>query len=446
MLFAAVVLPWAAVIVWQGWRRRLVPAAAGLLVLLVTRASDLGVTYHHWPSLAQPLVLLVAVVVFVRRTRGGSSRSFGPNATFWSAAAVYLAVVTASAIWATDGHAAVGQAGELARNLLIVYVVAEVFETRQAQIVAVWAFLAAGGALAALSVVQAATHTFSYDYLGFAQAHLQQIVGATNGYRSAGPIGDANFYGLVLASLVPLAVLRVRDEARRRMRLLALGCLLLLLAATALTYSRGALLALLVGSALLVSLLHVPGRVVVRVAIVAVALFAVLPAHYRERIVVASNGDHAVAERVASQRVALAMFADHPLGGVGADNYRATYRPYALRLDAPDAASTVHDLYLATAAETGLAGAATFLVAVGAVLVSGWSRRRTLARSTDRSGEGLATGAVVALAVYLCGSAFVPIAYPRYLWLLAGLVLAVCGPVDQPADPSYRAAVPVALP
>jgi putative inorganic carbon (HCO3(-)) transporter len=278
--------------------------------------------------------------------------------------------------------------------------------------------------MAALTVIQAASHTSSDSYLGFAQAPVRQIIGFDNSFRSAGPIGDPNFYALVLAVLIPIALMRVRDETRLTLRVAAAATVLLLIGAVALTYSRGGLVTVLVALAGFALLARARLRHVLLAAAVALPLLPVVPAHYFQRIATLASGDNSISGRTASQDVALSLFANHPLGGVGANNYTATYLPYAIRGNEPNAAEQSHNLYLAIAAETGILGLGAFLIAMALVVRVGWRRRAGAAARGERQAEGLATAFLAALGTYLVGVAFLPIAYPRYLWMLVGLVLA----------------------
>jgi O-antigen ligase len=432
VLYALIVVPAVVALVVLTLVGRFDIAAALLLALLFARISDVGVAFHGWPSIAQPLTVLIAVAILLSRVRA-RSHAVLRCVSFWSAAAMYLAVVLGSAIWAHDSHAALHQATDLAKNLLIVYVLVEAFATRRSQRIAVWTLVVTAACLAALSVAQAVTSSYSNQLLGLAQAHIQQITGSQNGYRSAGPVGDANFYGLALASAVPLAVLRIRDEARAAVRLAALACLFVILAAIVYTYSRGALVALAVGAVLLVAMLRVPIAVVVIAGgLFVVSALVVLPSDYRDRAINIATSDHSLQGHAGSQEVALALFTDHPLLGVGADNYRSVYLPVALRVHLVDAASTVHNVYLAILSETGFVGLSAFLGALVVVLRRSARMRKQATRDRDRVTEGLAISTFVALVVYLAGSLFLPLAYPRYLWVLVGLALAVALPAREP--------------
>jgi hypothetical protein len=85
------------------------PVIGGIVMLFVlyTRLSDLGITYHGLPSIAQPLVLILAGAIFLRRTVNGGTRSLGSLIGVWSVMCLYLAVLFASAVWAPDSGAAV---------------------------------------------------------------------------------------------------------------------------------------------------------------------------------------------------------------------------------------------------------------------------------------------------------------------------------------------------
>jgi O-antigen ligase len=428
------------------------PAAgiAVLLFILYTRLSDLGIGTHGvsaidpkgLSSISQATLLALTALIFVRRTRGSGARSLGSLPAPWMVIGLYLAVLYASSVWAPDEGLAAGQATSLLKNLFIVYVIAESLNTARAQRLAIWSLLAAGALMAGLTILQDATHTFGNTYLGMAQAPIRQIVGVDNGFRSSGPIGDPNFYALVLAALVPLALVRVRDEDRPLPRLAALAISLMLLGAIALTYSRGGLVTVLIPIVLLVPLAHIKPRHLVVTLLIALPFVPLVPGAYWQRIATLAQGDSSISSRAGSQEVALAMFADHPLGGVGADNYTETYFPYAVRLNVPGAAENPHNLYLAIAAETGLAGFLTFTGAMLLVLRSLWHRRAVALQSSDRLTEGLATSCLLALLTYLIGVVFLPIAYPRYLWVLVGMALAVAAPIEVPTRQRAWAMVP----
>ncbi len=421
------------------WRRRRsiarrLPTIGGVVLLFITytRISDVGIAEHGLPSLAQPLILVLGAGTIIRRTRAGGSWGLYAHRRLWTAMTLYAAVLWASAIWASDPSSSTDAATELLKDLVVVYVIVETFDTPRRLRLAVWTVLAAGALLAALSVLQAATHTYGNSYGGLAQAPVRQIAGADNGQRSAGPVGDPNLYGLILVALVPLALARVRDERKGSLRVAAGLSALLLVAGIVLTYSRGDALALAVVAALYVPLARVRPSHVVIVLLALAPATALAPSSFWTRLgslgdVVSGasvSADASLADRAGAMQVAMAIFEDHPLTGVGAENYGATYVPYALRLNVPSAAPRSHDLYLQVAAETGVPGLLTFGAAMALACLALLRRRAAALATGDRMVDGLATACLLALIAYLVGSAFLPSAYPRYLWVIVGLGMA----------------------
>jgi O-antigen ligase len=409
-----------------------------LLVLLYSRIAETPVANGAVRTAAEIAVIGVALIVFGIRTLQGGSRNLAALTGFWAAALLYLAVLYASSIWAVDASLAIHQANTLVKDLLVVYLIVEIFDTTRGQRLASWTLVTVGACLAAITIFQALTHTYGNSYLGLAQANIQQIVGASHGYRSAGPVGDPNFFGLALAAVVPLALFRLRDDHDLRLRVLAAAATILLLGGIVLTYSRAALVAVAAVVIIFIITAKVPLRLLLVGVLVVLPFAAVVPSQFWHRATSITVPDQSVVGRTDSDRVALDIFASHPLQGVGADNYHVTFFSHAVDLHALDTVPYAHDLYLATAAETGLLGLSTFGCAIWIVLSRAWRARREALNAGDEISGGLAGAHVLALVAFLIGSVFLPLAFPRYLWLLVGLALAITLP-ERGASPSSAA-------
>ena len=419
--------------------------AAGLLVLaiLYSRIAETPRAGRLVHGAAEAVVLGLAAVVFVVRSRQGGSRGLMALASFWALTVLYLAVLYASSVWAVDGGAAVAQADTLAIDVVVVYLIVEIFDSPARQRFATWTVIVIAGGLGALAIFQRLTGTYHTSYFGLAQASVQQIVGQSHGFRSAGPVGDPNFFGMALVVVVPLALFRWRDEHDRRLRAVAALAALMLLGGIALTYSRGALVALV---AVLIGFTLLAGISPQRVAACVVVLlpFSILVPHQlTQRAASIFQGDHSITGRTESDLVAFDIFIRHPVAGVGANNYHLAYLPYAFERHALDAVPYAHNLYLAVAAETGLVGLATLFGAVAVVLLRALQARAGALREARPVVADLAAGYFLAVTASLVGSAFLPLAYPRYLWILVGLTLAVTLP-DRPAGTSPTAVSAVA--
>src|SRR5439155_11568029 len=96
-------------------------------------------------------------------------------------------------------------------------------------------------------------------------------------------------------------------------------------------------------------------------ALVVVAGLAVTPVFAAQT---KSAGTRSVGGRITENRIAIAMFTDHPLTGVGAAQYDFLYRDYARRIgNDPRYFRQPHSLPLQIAAEQGLVRLRAWLVA-----------------------------------------------------------------------------------
>jgi len=108
-------------------------------------------------------------------------------------------------------------------------------------------------------------------------------------------------------------------------------------------------------------------------------------------------------------RVALNVFVDHPLTGVGADNFAQDY--LAHRRTSEESPRYPHSLEMRTLAQTGLVGALLLLGAIGAALWAGFRA----ARQSDRLASVAAAGAMISFVYWLVHGSF------DWFWEFAGL-------------------------
>jgi O-antigen ligase len=226
------------------------------------------------------------------------------------------------------------------------------------------------------------------------------------------------------------------------MKLFALICLMLTMFGVGLTYTRGSLMVLLFISGLslfsfrLVRWRHIPlillaaalglvlmsGNLGQRLATVAEAV----PGHENSL-----HPDSSIELRWLFANTAVQMFADNPLTGVGSGNYSANYDPYADQAGSDarhygdaDEGHFAHNLFLETAAETGLTG----LFLLGALFASAlWSAQASAAR-VARQEPGLAISALAlrnsALAYLLTGM-LLHGHFQRPVFIVIGLIAAL---------------------
>ena len=244
------------------------------------------------------------------------------------------------------------------------------------------------------------------------------------GNRVGGTIGSPNNAGGYFAFMFALAAGVFMSGQRGSLRRLALAAGVLCFICLALTLSRGAWIACVVSMVVLaggagarrLSRAAVPGFLLA-IAIVLVPLYSVIS----ERLL---SSDHGAAEgRMPLIHMAWQMIEDHPVLGVGANNFALVVPNYAAGDYASAWLSTVHHKYLLIWAEAGPLALVAFLALVGGAIVRGWRARR----ADDPLVAGVALGlcaAVAGHAVHMNFDLFAGGTTTQMLWLAAGLLAA----------------------
>jgi putative inorganic carbon (HCO3(-)) transporter len=253
--------------------------------------------------------------------------------------------------------------------------------------------------------------------------------------RVSGPIGEANDFAYLLASVLPFAVyLTLRDRRWRTWWVVCSGVLILALLGT---LSRGAL----VGLAAVVLWAGATRRtrvggvlaglfVVAGVVLLAFTLWRPL---IDERLAAKSKVATAnVESRKQYWRAAGSMAADHPLLGVGPGRFGIEARNYVrndpLNLDDP----VVHNAYLEVLAEGGIPTLLAFLAFVGGSWALTVRARRQFEVAEDADGLRLTAAVQASLVVAIVSANFLSVQTSVPLWLLGGLaaVLAIPPPSE----------------
>jgi putative inorganic carbon (HCO3(-)) transporter len=432
----------------------------GMLTLIFfayVRLSDVLIKFHNTPSLADPLIVWMMAVIALRwlflneRPRGWERAALAMGA--------YGVLCLASLLWAKDSEAAQTAVFGFVKDALVGVLAVITLQSTASLRRVVWVLLAAGMMLGTLSALQQITGQFSNNYGGFAQAGIDTNVGQTANLRAAGSVGDPNFYAQIMVVLVPLAADRFWNETTAWRRGVAAYALVVSVIAILATYSRGGFVALLVVTALLL-IRRPPSVPVLMVTItLGLSLMPFLPPNYLARINTLldvlpglSNTntltDVSFRGRLSENTAALLMFRDHPLLGVGFNNYESRYQEYSrtLGLDNRVESRKPHSLYLQIVSEFGLLGVGV-LGTLLTLLFLGLHRAETDLRRANLVSHANIVGALlIAMAGYLTAAIFLHNAYARFFWLLFAIAFTVPSVArneilrQQTARPAERAA------
>ncbi|GAB4571224.1 MAG: hypothetical protein Kow0077_07360 [Anaerolineae bacterium] len=298
-----------------------------------------------------------------------------------------------------------------------------------------WILISVAFLVAGLSAFQTISGDYSNNFGGLANAPIHQITSGFDSHRVTGPLDDPNFYAQVLLMVMPIALYRFFDEWRLFPKLFA-GLAAVTITLTAIfTYSRGAALALLVLAVLVVwERRWNPYKVAFVVLVVILVISPFLPVGYFDRLVQVFDvfsanaplqSERSLTGRTSEMIIAVQMFLDHPVFGVGPDNYEKFYLDYSYRLGLDNRLQErqAHSLLLETAAELGVIGVIVFTaIFVSAIRASSQAKRR-LRAAGRRDLLPWITGVQFALVSYMTTSLFLHGSFIRYFWLLLGIVI-----------------------
>lgn len=431
---------------WLVLTRPIVMVAA-FAAIVCANVADVATDVHGLPPLGGLLVPALAGALALRAASGaedisGSLRLLPP-------VLLYLLVHAVALLWVRDRAATVVDLVDLAKNLLIVLVLAGYLTTMERVRTVVWAMAFAIAAIAALSVFQYATGTFDNAYLGFANASMKQIAGETDSWRASGPLPDPNYFGQVLVLGLPLALAVALLDRRAVVRTLGAAAGVAILAAIFITFSRGALLGVAVMIGAGVMTLRSRWLLLSGALLAGAIALALAPGAYLDRLApiwqaasaLANGGqffaDPALGQRVAVVTAAIEMFRDNPVFGIGFGQFPVQFADVALRggldLGAP---AEAHSMFLEKLAETGAVG---FGLLVGMILfcvVTALRARRRLAEAGLREESVLVGAMILSFVGYLSTAVFLHGDYERFLWLGAALLLSTGAAAHLPLSAS----------
>ena len=240
--------------------------------------------------------------------------------------------------------------------------------------------------------------------------------------RVSGTIGSPNTAAAYLAMSMVFAFSVLLSGVRPVDKFLSGAGLSLALLPLLFTSSRGGWMSFLAGfiTVLLVSRSRAP-RKLVAIAAVALVLVAISPSgQVQKRLVGDDHGS--AASRIPLNKLALAMIEDHPLLGVGSNNFSVAMQPYlAHALTGDDFVYTVHNTYLRVWAETGIGG----LIAYVWFLLSILQRAFRVWQLRDYVLAFMSLGcaaAIIGLMVQMNFEPFRGDAAGHMIWLFAGMV------------------------
>lgn len=395
--------------------------------------SSVAVKFHNTPSLIKPLVVFLILVLLLRRFTGRRTPLVYHSIQWWILA--YFVMVSAGLWYAQAPDRTMGVVIEVAKQLMFFFVAVNLISSKRILEVSILLMLFVGAAIASLTIYQELTHSYTRDFGGFARSTVAQITEELSDRpRAGGPTSDPNVFGQQLLVLVPIGIWLTLSARSLALRLAGGAATLLCLGAIGLTFSRGAYLAVAIMFILYVFHLHLNPRLLLIIPIIWLALSTASP-EMRARFGTLNSllpnnrtaqQDASLERRSVEMLMAVYMFLDHPIIGVGADNYVPLYPVYVREHggNVPDEQRNAHSLYLEVAAEHGIIG----LCIVGAIIVivlrSLQQARRWFAASGEQYMAELSVALLIGFSGFLVSAIFLHNDYPDFFWTQVVLAVA----------------------
>lgn len=411
---------------------------AALIIVIFAQFQRVVTEFHGLPGPGEPLVAFLLGVVVIRFL------IFNERPVSWMKNSfilvAYLVFLVIAVITAGQLNPALEELLDVVQNLVIASIVLYFIQNSGSLKSAIWAVIVAGVIMASISVFQRLTGTYGNEYWGFGGWEYSGYVGRP---RLSGPYATPNPYAQVLVLIFILALDRLWHEKSLWLKSLAGYASVVCALALIFTDSRGGF-ANLVFTLIVFFLFNRPNlTVLLTVFLIGLMIFQFMPANYTDRILTLTElnpfqlnsqqlQDESFRGRASENLAAWRMFLDHPVFGVGLNNYSYYYQSYSreIGLDNRREARDPASLYLQLMADQGLVGIVVFislLFFVFANLRRAYKGFKLIAK-TDEMYMSMALFA--ALAGYMFMALYRNNAYTNVFWVL----IAICMSTKQVLD------------
>ena len=359
---------------------------------------------------------------------------------------VYFSVIVLGSVFSRDIYLAIPNViNFIAEGLVLYFLCINTIRTPKLLKQVIWSLLIGGGLIGGLALFQQITGTFNSNYWGYAQVVAgdsfttqETLQGAVVQHRASGPIGEKNRFAQIMLMMVPIGLFQAWGEQSRKLRLAALVFTGLIFVGASLAFSRGAQ----VGFLLLIIIMTFMRYIKIRhllVLVVGIALLLIAFPQNATRFLSLGeifssqeegglrSADGSVRGRATEMLVALYVFLDHPILGVGPGMIGYEMEEYSKTIAIRNLTTNreAHSLYLDEASETGILGFVT-LMAIFLYSLYRLAIARTYWLERNRTDfANLCTGFFLAIISYMTTGIFLHIAYIRFLWLIMALAAVV---------------------
>ncbi|HNR67374.1 MAG TPA: O-antigen ligase family protein [bacterium] len=294
-------------------------------------------------------------------------------------AVLYFEAALLSLLWAPRLDLATLELVQMAKVMLLFWVVAYQLQDQRDLELCCWALALALGGQSLIALMQYISgNTLGLAFLGEMQIEGEMV---TSLQRVGGTLGHPNRLSWFLEILLPLTLGLVLLARTRIAWYTALVSFILGCSAMILTGSRGGWISTLVAltffMVIAVKCHRMQSRQVFQLALFSAVVLVIVSFLFTEQLENRIFGDdHGSAMgRIPTFQIAFNLIQDNPVGGVGINNYAVVMRKYndtILGMRFSTIRRPVHNMYLLITGETGLIGLAAFLFLIFSLVRCLW--------------------------------------------------------------------------
>lgn len=406
-----------------------------LIFMIYVRLSDVAVHEFDLPSILQPMIIAITGIVVVRfiatkQKIHGWSKALYPIA-------VYTLSLLLSSFFADDFTRAKEVLFDLIPDVLIILCFIVIVQKTSDIKKIIYGLLVAGILLGTISIIQVGFDFYRHDFAGFGAIEEMNIVEDVESNRISGSVGDPNIYAQIMLFVIPIALSQALTEKNLFLKIVAIWSFAATFLTVIFTYSRGAFVALAMMAFFTILYKKIPVKYVILSILILLLLLPFLPQNYLDRILTIPQSlpffGTSIKEEVSysgrwSEMIsAINMFLDHPIIGVGVNNYKVHYLEYAREIgtDLRGTERNPHVLYLQILAEQGIIGFLAFSFIIFMIFRELINAKNAYDSEQNRPYKQIAEAVIIGFFGWLMAALFLHLAYPRYFWIIYAIAYSI---------------------
>jgi len=279
-----------------------------------------------------------------------------------------------------------------------------------------------------LKLSQHQIRSYYSGFRGVSEQYRDFFIHQGVGAGSSSFFANATDFGLAMVVVAPLVLFLIPSVRSKFLKIFACGTFIAFIISILKSGSRGAALAMFAMAALF--WFKSKNKLIVLVALVifVASFWSIAPAAWQDRFLSAEDyeSDATAMQRIELWKAGIRMFANHPIFGVGVDQYgyefENGYRPQGYR-----GASAAHSIFIQAAAELGVGGITVLLLILFILFKRNRETRQIYKRANlqEKWIWNFSLALDLSLLGFIVGGAFLTVLYYPHLYMILSMIISL---------------------